>query len=100
MAALKNIFSGIGSMFSTLVSGPKTPATVAPPPPPPVIAAPVLAPEKAAPVEMPDAPSRDNAVTRRAQRRRTAAIQSRGGRQSTILTGGMGDVGSTDRLGG
>jgi hypothetical protein len=50
-----------------------------PPPPPPPVA------------EAPLPPDPDDQATRKAQKRRTAEIQARGGRLSTILTEQSGD---------
>jgi hypothetical protein len=60
-----------------LIGGGKVPEPAPAPAPPP-------------PVEAPLPPDADDPATRRAQKRRVAEIQARGGRMSTILTDNAG----------
>jgi len=73
--------SGPLSLVGNILGGGPVKEPEPPPPPPPV-------------AEAPMPPDKDGAATRRAQRRRTAEILTRGGRLSTILT-----EQSADRLG-
>lgn len=82
----------ITNTFQTLVGGgPKAEA-----PPAPMIVQPAPLP---APKPTPVMPTIDDEAVRRARRRRLAETRSRSGRSSTIMTGGMEDVSSTDKLG-